>query len=130
MGLSAKIINLVRLNFIYQLVDGAGVGQVTIVQAEHVIFRVRVLINVLNPPGVKGGGAAHNPMDFVALFEQQLREIAPVLSGHAEDQGLFYGCWLLVVSHCLSVVGSWLWPGARTLQTYLANNSKFLRRIF
>lgn len=49
---------------------------------------VRVLVEVADPPSVEGGGAPNQPVDLVALREEELGEIGAVLAGNPGDQGL------------------------------------------
>jgi len=42
-------------------------------------------IKMINAPGIESAGAAHQPMDFIALLQQKLRQIAAILTGNAGD---------------------------------------------
>ena len=44
---------------------------------------------VIDPAGVEAARAPLNPMHHVALFQQELRQVAAVLSGYAGDKGGF-----------------------------------------
>jgi hypothetical protein len=34
-----------------------------------------VLVKVIDSPGIEGAGAADDPVDFIAFFEQQIRKV-------------------------------------------------------
>ena len=57
-----------------QLDQAAGVGHVTVMQEEPAAV-VRILIDVLDAPGVEGAGAADEAMNLVVMGEEQLGEI-------------------------------------------------------
>ena len=50
---------------------------------------MRILIKVIDPGGVEAAGPALDAMHGIALLQQQLRQVAAVLSGDASDQGEF-----------------------------------------
>lgn len=50
---------------------------------------VRILIEVIDSPGVKEGGSALDPMDFVAFGEEELSKVGSILSSDPCDQGFF-----------------------------------------
>ena len=49
-----------------------------------------VKIQVINPAGVKGRGAANDAVHLVALGEQQLGEVRTILASDAGDQCFFH----------------------------------------
>jgi hypothetical protein len=54
---------------------------------------VRVLVEVIDPAGVKRGGTPLDPMHLVAILQEELRQVAAVLPCDAGDQGGFgRGC--------------------------------------
>ena len=58
-----------------QTVQGQGVGQIAVMQMKPVLGQVRIAIEMIDPAGVEGRGAADEPVHLVALREEQLREI-------------------------------------------------------
>ena len=50
---------------------------------------MRILIQVIDPGGVEAAGPALDAMHGIALFQQQLRQVAAVLAGDAGDQRVF-----------------------------------------
>ena len=88
MGLRAEVVDLVGLELVEQPHEAAGVGEVAVVQEELDAALVRVAVEVVDPVGVEGRGAADDAVDLVALVEQQLGEVGAVLAGDAGDEGL------------------------------------------
>ena len=74
MALRAEIVDLVRLDLADDAGEVGGVGQIAIVQAAFGVRRVRILIDVVDPLGVEGRGAALDAVDLVALFEEEFRK--------------------------------------------------------
>ena len=86
MALCAQVIDFVRLGFLHDAHQVAGVGQVAVVQFEVGIVNVRVLVDVVHPLGVKRAGPALDAMHDVAFFQQKLSQVRAVLAGDAGDQ--------------------------------------------
>jgi len=61
-----------------------------VVQDEAAIRLVRVLVEMVDAVRVEQGRAPLDAVYLIALLQQQLREIGPVLSGHAGDQCLLH----------------------------------------
>ncbi len=59
-------------------------------QIELSLGKMGVLIDVIDSIGVKGAGPADNSMDLVALAEEQLSQVAAVLSCDTSYQGAFH----------------------------------------
>ncbi len=90
MALGGEIVNFLRLNLAEQPRQGAGIGQVAIMEEQPVFSQVRVGVNAVQPAGVEGAGAADQAVNLVAFGEQQLREVGTVLPGDAGDEGFFH----------------------------------------
>lgn len=60
-----------------------SVGQIAIVKGELGIGLVRILVDVINALGIKGGGPALDSVNLVSLAEQEFSEIGAVLAGNA-----------------------------------------------
>jgi hypothetical protein len=62
---------------------------------------------MLNARAVKQAGSSHYSMNFIALTQQQLREVGAVLAGDAGEEcgghgaGGVCGYWLLVIGYWL-----------------------------
>ena len=89
MALCGQIINFFGLDLRHEPRQGAGVAQISIVQKQPVAARVRVFINRVEPSGVERARAPDDAVDFVALGQQQFRQIRTVLPGDARDQSFF-----------------------------------------
>ena len=59
--------------------------------------RPRVLVEVLDPPRVEGGGSADDAVHLVALGQEELGQVGAVLAGDASDEGHAAGAGLLAV---------------------------------
>src|SRR5262249_28327231 len=67
-----------------------AVGEVAVVQEEACSRLVRVAVDVLEPVGVEGARAPDDPVDLVALSEEQIGEIRAVLTRDAGAQGALH----------------------------------------
>ena len=68
MALRAQVINFVWLGFLHYAHQIAGVSQVAVVQFEVGVVDVRILVDVVNPLGIKRAGPALDAVDDVAFF--------------------------------------------------------------
>ena len=48
-----------------------------------------ILVKVLDPAGVEGAASSDDAVDLVALVDEELGQVAAVLSGDAGDEGHF-----------------------------------------
>src|SRR5690606_23923792 len=79
--------------FLYDADEVGRVGHVAVVEDEPLVLLMRVLVEVLDAPGVERGRAALDAVDDIALVEQQLAQIGPVLARDPGDQCDFaHGC--------------------------------------
>ncbi len=78
-ALGGEVVDLVRLERLESAREAVLVDQVAVVQDE-------LVPDVVDPPGVEGAAAAHEPVHLVALLEQQLREVAAVLARDPGDE--------------------------------------------
>jgi len=98
-ALRREIVNFGRLDLLHNPDEIGGVRQVAVMQRKLLVFDMRVLVDVFDPPGVEGGRPPLHAVNFIALVEQQLCQIGPVLPGHTRDQRAFP---LVIVSHAYS----------------------------
>jgi hypothetical protein len=49
------------------------------------ITLMRILVQMIDPLSVKGGATTFESVDFIALTEEELREVAPILSRDASN---------------------------------------------
>ena len=85
MRLGAEVVDLVRADIGQQTDQVRGIGEVTVVEVEAFVIDLWVLVEVVDPVGVEVRGAALDPVDLVALLEQELREVRTVLAGYTCD---------------------------------------------
>ena len=88
-GLGTEVVHLVRLHFLEDAGQVGSVGQVAVVQNEVLLVDMRILVNVVDPLGVKHGGTALDTVHFVALFKQEFCKVGAVLAGDTGDKGAF-----------------------------------------
>jgi hypothetical protein len=89
MAHGAQVVDLVGLHLLHDAGEVGAVGQVTIVQHEVAVVDVRILVEVVDPVRVEGGGAALDAVHLVALLQKELGEVGAVLAGDAGDEGSF-----------------------------------------
>ncbi len=86
MALRGEVVNFVRLQLVNQFHQVDRVAQVAVVQKHPHAVDVRIGIKMIDARGVKGAGAPDDAVNFVALFEQQVRQVAAILSGDASNE--------------------------------------------
>ena len=91
--LGPQIVDFVRLQLIEQLHHLHRVGQVAVVQEEPHPIDMRILVKVVDPAGVEGGGPADDAVDLIALGEQELRQIGAVLARDAGNERFLHKNW-------------------------------------
>src|SRR5439155_17444557 len=84
-ALCSEVVQLVWLDLLDQLGDLAGAAEVPVVQEEPGADGVGVHVDMVNPVGVEGTRASHEPMNLVALGEQQFGKIRSVLACDSSD---------------------------------------------
>ena len=87
MGLRSEIVDLVWLRLLHDANEVGRIGHVAVVQDELLVRLVRVLIEMLDATRVEGRRPALDPVDRVALLQQELRKIGAVLAGRTGNQG-------------------------------------------
>ena len=85
MALGGEVVDLVGPHGADDGEDAHGVTQIAVVQVE-----VRVTLQMGDALAVIDGGAADDAVDVVALFQQELSQIAAVLAGDAGDECFFH----------------------------------------
>ena len=86
-ALGAKVVNLVRLHLLDDPDQIGAIGEVAVMESEPSVTFMRILVEVIDAAGVERRCTPLDPMHLVALFEQQLRQVAAVLPRDACDQG-------------------------------------------
>ena len=90
MALGGEVVDLVGPHGADDGEDAHGVAQIAVVQVE-----VRVTLQMGDALAVIDGGAADDAVDVVALFQQELSQIAAVLAGDAGDECFFHTAYVL-----------------------------------
>jgi hypothetical protein len=80
-ALGGQVVDLGRLDRLERAREAVLVDEVAVVQRQPVA-------DVVDPPGVERAAAADEAVDLVPFFQQQLRQVAAVLTGDAGDEGL------------------------------------------
>lgn len=70
-ALGAEVINFVWLNLVKELHEADGVSKIAIMKEEFCIVFVGILVKVVNAPGIEGGGAADEAVNFVAFCKEE-----------------------------------------------------------
>ena len=91
MALRPEMIDFIRLQFVKQLHEIYRVGQIAIMKEQPDAVDVRVGIKMIDPRCVERAGPPNNPVDFVALLQEQVREITSVLSSDSGNQRSRHG---------------------------------------
>src|SRR5918992_77497 len=90
MALRCEVIDLVGLHILHDADQISRIRQITVVQNEITLRLVGILVQMIHPVGVKTRGAALDPMDLIALLQQKLGKIGPILSSYPGDQCYFF----------------------------------------
>jgi hypothetical protein len=86
MALRPEVVDLVRPDLADDVREVVGVVQVAVVELQPGARHVRVLVDVVEPLGVEARAAPDDPVHFVPLRKQELREVAAVLPPHPTDE--------------------------------------------
>ena len=83
MALCRKIVNLIRLNPPHNRLNAAGVRKISIMELD-------LIQNMINPLRIHRRSSPGHPVHLVSFFQQQFRQIGPVLSGNPRNQRFFH----------------------------------------
>ena len=89
MALGRQVVNFFRLDFPNQSGERTGVAQISIMKEQPGAPRMRIVVNRVQASRIECAGSANDAMDFVALRQQQFRQIRPVLSGDPRNERYF-----------------------------------------
>ena len=90
MALGGEVVDFVGLHRLDDADEAGGVGHVPVVQHEASVRVVGILVEVVDAVGVEERGAPLDTVDFLALLQQEFREIGAILAGDAGDECLFH----------------------------------------
>ena len=97
MTLGRQIVDFVRLNFLDNTDQICGIGKITVVQFESHILLMGILIEMINPIGIKRRSTPFQTMYLIPLFKQKLCQIRSILTGNPGNKCCFH----LIFSHGL-----------------------------
>ena len=86
MALGCQVVDFVRLHFLHDADQVAGVRKIPVVQNELAAFLVRSLIKVVDTIRIEQGRAALDAVDFIALVQKEFRQIGAVLTSDAGNE--------------------------------------------
>ncbi len=98
MALCREVVDLVRLDLLEDAAQRRAVTEVAVVKAQRRSLHMRVVVDVIDAVGVEEAGAAQQPVDLVALAEEELRQIGAVLAGDSGDQRPFHDALTVVAT--------------------------------
>ena len=94
MALGSQIVDFIGLDFFQDAIQVTAVREVPVMQDHLQIFFMWILIQVVNPAGVKTAGPPDNAVHLVTFPDEQLSKVGPILSC---DAG--YKCDFIVFGH-------------------------------
>ncbi len=87
MRLAGQMIEFGGLHLVDNAANGGDVGQVGVVQEQLLFVDAVVTVKLVQTRTFEGTAAAHDAVNFVALFEEQFGQIGTVLAGDTGDEG-------------------------------------------
>ena len=92
MALRGEVVDLSRADFLHEPAEAIGVGEIAVMQMQPSVGFVGVAVEMVEATGVEARGAANDAVNLVTLGEQELGEVAAILSGDASDERDLGGC--------------------------------------
>jgi hypothetical protein len=77
--LGTEIVNFIGLDLVDQTIQMSGVCQVTVMETEMSLSLVRIRVDVIQTISVEIGRPSEDAMHLIALGEQKLGEVGPIL---------------------------------------------------
>ena len=93
MALCRQVVDFIRLHASDDPADAGGVGQVALM--DHQLVQ-----NMINSGRCRHRTSSDNAVHFISLFQQQLRQIASVLSRNTSNQCLFHYSYAPLLQFC------------------------------
>src|ERR1700676_614273 len=90
MRLSREVVDFVGLHVIEYMAETRTVGQVAVVELQTAFRLVGIQVERIEPAGVESRGAADDPVHRIALGEQMLCQVRPILSGDTGNDSGFH----------------------------------------
>jgi len=88
-ALRAQVINFVGCRTFQQAVEIRGIRQVAVVQEEPLVMNLRIIEQMVNPPGVETARATDHAVDDIPFFKKLFSEVGTILSGNSCDESDF-----------------------------------------
>lgn len=86
-GLSSKVVDLVRLDDVEPTAEGGGIREITVVELhESFVDVVGINVDMVESLSVKIGGSSDEAVNFVAFLEQELGQVRSILASDSGDQ--------------------------------------------
>ena len=95
MALGCQVVDFVRLHFLHDADQVAGIRKIPVVQNELAAFLVRPLVKMVDTVRIEQGRAALDAVDFIALVQKEFRQIGAVLTSDTGDECFFHTAYVL-----------------------------------
>ena len=89
--LGGEIVDLVRLRLLHNADEIGRIGGIAVMHEERDARLVRIMVQVIDAPGIERRRTALDAVHDIALGEQEFGEIGAVLAGDAGDQRALLG---------------------------------------
>ena len=86
MALGGKVVNFIRLRILDDPNEVGSVRHVPVVHGKAQLLLVRILIKMIDPPGIERGRAPLQAMNDIALVEQEFGKVRAILPGDSGNQ--------------------------------------------
>ncbi len=86
MALCGQVVDFVRLHVLHDADQVGRISQVTVMQVEAPVIDVGILVDILDPASIETGRAPLKAVHLIAIFQQQVCQIGPVLPGYPGNQ--------------------------------------------
>src|ERR1043166_1005908 len=85
-ALRGEIVDLVWLRVLHEADEVGRISHIAVMENEAQAGLVRIMIKMVDPPGVEGGRPAFYALNDVSLLEQEFRKVGAILPGRAGNQ--------------------------------------------
>ena len=90
MALGPEMIDFIRLQLIEQFYQIYRVCQISVVQEEPDPMDVRILVEVIDPRGIKRAGPPDDSMHLISFVQKQVRQVRSILAGDPSNKSLLH----------------------------------------
>jgi hypothetical protein len=85
MALGTQVVDLGRLNIVNEICHLSGDREISIMEMKPDLWRMRVMVDMINAVGVKSAGTADKPVDLIAFVQKKLSQVAAILACNARN---------------------------------------------